>query len=86
MAEGEWGPAASVIVGIGLLFAFWPLGVVFMVSGALLWLNEWSRFPWQVVRKARSMDVRRPLPDLLVRQKVCLTDLPSVVYRRTFFE
>jgi hypothetical protein len=85
----EWlkangGPPALVVVGIGLLLAFWPLGALFIISGVLLWLNEWSRFPWHVVRKTPSMEVGRPLPDRFVGQRVCLMDLPPMVYRRTF--
>jgi hypothetical protein len=55
----EWlkqngGPPALVIVGIPLLFAFWPVGAAFMVVGLALWAYGQERFPLLVVRKGRE--------------------------------
>ncbi len=54
----EWlkangGPPGAAIVGIGLLFAFWPLGVVFLTLALLLWANGSRRVPYKVVREPR---------------------------------
>jgi hypothetical protein len=65
----EWlkangGAPAVVVVGIALVFAFWPLGVVVIVVGSAMWLYGWERFPLTVSRRRQVPDDRRELRGL----------------------
>jgi hypothetical protein len=85
----EWlkangGPPALIIVGIGLLFGFWPLGAALIVLGALMWLNTSPRVPWKLVREVGSIDVNAPLPTRFVGRRILIADLPPMVRGRIF--
>lgn len=81
----EWGkanggPPAVVVVGIGLVFAFWPLGVAFLALGLEMWIYRWERFPISVSRKRREHEAteRRELLGLAQAAK---TELETCRYR-----
>ena len=64
----EWlkangGFPAVVVVGVGLAFAYGPLGAAMIVVGLLGWMYSWSRFPVTVGRRhpQGSVDSRREL-------------------------
>jgi hypothetical protein len=83
----EWlrangGPPALVIVGVPLLFAFWPLGAAFIVVGFALSLYRWERFPVRIARKrpneSASVGERR---ELLSLAEAVRTELETCRYR-----
>lgn len=52
----EWlkangGPPGLIVVGGGLSFAFWPLGVAVVALGIAMWLNTWDRVPLVIVSR-----------------------------------
>jgi hypothetical protein len=78
--KANGGPPALVVVGTGLVFAFWPVGVAFMVAGMGTWLYQWDRFPISVIRRSRAHRVteRRELLGLAQAVK---TELETCRYR-----
>lgn len=57
----EWlkangGAPAVVVLGVGLVFAFPPLGIGVIAVGLLMWIYGWERFPFTVSRRARAND------------------------------
>jgi hypothetical protein len=81
----EWlkangGFPAFVVVGVGLAFAYWPLGLALIAIGLLGWLYTWPRFPWTIGRRHSevSSDARR---ELLGLAQAVTTELETCRYR-----
>jgi hypothetical protein len=89
---GEWlkqngGPPAIVVVGAGLVFAFWPVGVALIVVGVLMYLSAASWFPWEVVAAhpaTRVQHLSAVLPLEVTEQVLRLDQMPPMVVGRTF--
>src|ERR1700737_2768213 len=75
--KANGGPPALVVVGIGLLFAFWPVGVAFVVVGGSMWLYGWRRFPITVSRRRGTTERR----ELLGLAQAVKTELETCRYR-----
>jgi hypothetical protein len=82
----EWlkangGPPAVVVLGVVLLFTFWPLGVVILCVGFALWLYRWERFPINVSRRRPSPVETTERRELLGLAQAMTTELETCRYR-----
>jgi hypothetical protein len=76
----EWlkangGPPGLIMAGIGLFFAFWPVGAAFVALGVLMWLNASTWFPWKIAREYDAED--RSSSPLTPRESVIAQRLMS---------
>ena len=81
--KANGGPPALIIVGLGFVFLFWPLGAGFLAVGSAMWLYSWKGYPFTISRRAT---VALPPPDtrrleLLRQAHAVLTELETARYQ-----
>jgi hypothetical protein len=79
-SKANGGPLAPVVIGLGLLWVFWPLGAAFIVVGVASWIYSAERFPFRITRKQGPITRQQGPPDrreLLQRAQAVVTELET---------